>query len=50
MFAAETGDADGTVLEHGRAKLERKGCDVVVVNDDLESAADRLVALMIAPA
>ncbi len=32
-FAAETGDADGTVLEHGRAKLERKGCDVVVVNE-----------------
>lgn len=32
-FAAETGDADGTVLDHGRAKLARKGCDVLVVNE-----------------
>ncbi len=32
-FAAETGDDDGTVLEHGRAKLERKGCDLLVVNE-----------------
>ena len=32
-FAAETGDADGTVLEHGRAKLTRKGCDLLVVNE-----------------
>lgn len=32
-FAAETGDADGTVIEHGRAKLARKGCDLLVVND-----------------
>jgi phosphopantothenoylcysteine decarboxylase/phosphopantothenate--cysteine ligase len=32
-FAAETGDAHGTVLEHGRAKLERKGCDLLVVNE-----------------
>ncbi|GAA5153350.1 bifunctional phosphopantothenoylcysteine decarboxylase/phosphopantothenate--cysteine ligase CoaBC [Nocardioides marinquilinus] len=32
-FAAETGDADGTVLEHARAKLARKGCDLLVVND-----------------
>ena len=31
-FAAETGDADGSVLEHGRAKLVRKGCDAIVVN------------------
>jgi phosphopantothenoylcysteine decarboxylase/phosphopantothenate--cysteine ligase len=31
-FAAETGDARGTVLEHGRAKLARKGCDLLVVN------------------
>ncbi|WP_228717630.1 bifunctional phosphopantothenoylcysteine decarboxylase/phosphopantothenate--cysteine ligase CoaBC [Allosaccharopolyspora coralli] len=31
-FAAETGDPDTTVLEHGRAKLERKGCDLLVVN------------------
>jgi phosphopantothenoylcysteine decarboxylase/phosphopantothenate--cysteine ligase len=32
-FAAETGDATGTVLELGRAKLARKGCDLLVVND-----------------
>lgn len=32
-FAAETGDGVGTVLEHGTAKLARKGCDLLVVND-----------------
>src|SRR4051812_42000469 len=32
-FAAETGDADADVLTHGRAKLARKGCDLLVVND-----------------
>jgi phosphopantothenoylcysteine decarboxylase/phosphopantothenate--cysteine ligase len=32
-FAAETGDARGTVLDHGRAKLASKGCDLLVVND-----------------
>ena len=32
-FAAETGDASGSVLEHGRAKLSRKGCDLLVVNE-----------------
>jgi phosphopantothenoylcysteine decarboxylase/phosphopantothenate--cysteine ligase len=32
-FAAETGDADGGVLDHGRAKLARKGCDLLVVNE-----------------
>lgn len=32
-FAAETGDANGSVAEHGRAKLERKGCELLVVND-----------------
>jgi phosphopantothenoylcysteine decarboxylase/phosphopantothenate--cysteine ligase len=31
-FAAETGDSSGTVLDHGRAKLARKGCDYLVVN------------------
>jgi phosphopantothenoylcysteine decarboxylase/phosphopantothenate--cysteine ligase len=31
-FAAETGDANGDVLSHGRAKLARKGCDLLVVN------------------
>jgi len=32
-FAAETGDDDGSVLDHGRAKLARKGCDLLVVNE-----------------
>ncbi|MBK1788157.1 bifunctional phosphopantothenoylcysteine decarboxylase/phosphopantothenate--cysteine ligase CoaBC [Prauserella cavernicola] len=31
-FAAETGDEQGSVLEHARAKLKRKGCDLLVVN------------------
>ncbi|WP_454729235.1 bifunctional phosphopantothenoylcysteine decarboxylase/phosphopantothenate--cysteine ligase CoaBC [Cellulosimicrobium protaetiae] len=31
-FAAETGDADGSVLDHGRAKARRKGADLLVVN------------------
>jgi phosphopantothenoylcysteine decarboxylase/phosphopantothenate--cysteine ligase len=32
-FAAETGDATGSVLDHARRKLARKGCDLLVVND-----------------
>ncbi|MDO5633642.1 MAG: phosphopantothenoylcysteine decarboxylase, partial [Micrococcus sp.] len=32
-FAAETGDPDTSVLEHARAKLQRKGCELLVVND-----------------
>ncbi len=31
-FAAETGDEKADVLAHGRAKLARKGCDLLVVN------------------
>ncbi|MFD4428599.1 bifunctional phosphopantothenoylcysteine decarboxylase/phosphopantothenate--cysteine ligase CoaBC [Nocardia sp. NPDC058497] len=31
-FAAETGDDNGDVLTHARAKLARKGCDLLVVN------------------
>jgi phosphopantothenoylcysteine decarboxylase/phosphopantothenate--cysteine ligase len=31
-FAAETGDENGDVLEHATAKLKRKGCDLLVVN------------------
>jgi phosphopantothenoylcysteine decarboxylase/phosphopantothenate--cysteine ligase len=31
-FAAETGDADGDVLHHGRAKALRKGADLLAVN------------------
>jgi phosphopantothenoylcysteine decarboxylase/phosphopantothenate--cysteine ligase len=32
-FAAETGDAGHTVLDHARDKLARKGCDVLVANE-----------------
>ncbi|MEO6471983.1 MAG: bifunctional phosphopantothenoylcysteine decarboxylase/phosphopantothenate--cysteine ligase CoaBC [Aeromicrobium sp.] len=32
-FAAETGDVNGTVIDHARSKLARKGCDLLVVND-----------------
>ncbi|GAA1353820.1 bifunctional phosphopantothenoylcysteine decarboxylase/phosphopantothenate--cysteine ligase CoaBC [Arthrobacter koreensis] len=31
-FAAETGDDSGSVLEYGRRKLERKGSDLLVLN------------------
>ncbi|HRO30158.1 bifunctional phosphopantothenoylcysteine decarboxylase/phosphopantothenate--cysteine ligase CoaBC [Citricoccus sp.] len=31
-FGAETGDAERSVLEHGAAKLARKGCEMLVVN------------------
>ena len=31
-FAAETGDEHGDVLTHARAKLARKGCDLLLVN------------------
>jgi phosphopantothenoylcysteine decarboxylase/phosphopantothenate--cysteine ligase len=31
-FAAETGDSGADVLDHARAKLKRKGCDLLVVN------------------
>lgn len=31
-FAAETGDAHASVLDHGRAKARRKGADLLVVN------------------
>ncbi len=32
-FAAETGDATGSVMDHAMAKLARKGCELLVVND-----------------
>jgi phosphopantothenoylcysteine decarboxylase/phosphopantothenate--cysteine ligase len=32
-FAAETGDASSSVLDLARAKLARKGCDLLVVNE-----------------
>jgi phosphopantothenoylcysteine decarboxylase/phosphopantothenate--cysteine ligase len=38
-FAAETGDSESEVLGHGRAKLARKGCDLLVVNEVSERKA-----------
>lgn len=38
-FAAETGDEHGTVLQYGQAKLRRKGCDLMVVNQVGEDLA-----------
>jgi phosphopantothenoylcysteine decarboxylase/phosphopantothenate--cysteine ligase len=32
-FAAETGDANGSVMDHARAKFARKGSDIQVVNE-----------------
>ena len=32
-FAAETGDASGSVMDHARAKFARKGSDIQVVNE-----------------
>ncbi|MFD1054793.1 bifunctional phosphopantothenoylcysteine decarboxylase/phosphopantothenate--cysteine ligase CoaBC [Terrabacter terrigena] len=32
-FAAETGDVDGSVMDHARAKFARKGSDLQVVNE-----------------
>jgi phosphopantothenoylcysteine decarboxylase/phosphopantothenate--cysteine ligase len=32
-FAAETGDDHGSVLDLARAKLTRKGCDLLVANE-----------------
>ncbi len=32
-FAAETGDAENSVLDYGAAKLARKGCELLVVNE-----------------
>jgi phosphopantothenoylcysteine decarboxylase/phosphopantothenate--cysteine ligase len=36
-FAAETGDAHGSVLDYGRAKLRTKGVDLLVVNEVSDS-------------
>lgn len=32
-FAAETGDAETSALEHAKAKLVRKGCDLLMCNE-----------------
>lgn len=51
-FAAETGDAEHSVLELGREKLARKGCDVLVVNevgrDKTFGADDNTVSILVA--
>jgi phosphopantothenoylcysteine decarboxylase/phosphopantothenate--cysteine ligase len=32
-FAAETGDSESDALSYAQAKLQRKGCDLLVVNE-----------------
>ncbi|WP_129658690.1 bifunctional phosphopantothenoylcysteine decarboxylase/phosphopantothenate--cysteine ligase CoaBC [Rothia uropygialis] len=49
-FAAETGSADQSVAELGRAKLASKGCDVLVVNEvgtDLVFGKDETAATIL---
>lgn len=43
-FAAETGDSGGSALEYGLAKLARKGCELLVLNEvgADESGAERV--------
>lgn len=51
-FAAETGDEAGDVLAHARAKLERKGCDLLVANEvgrDLTFGKDETVVHLLRP-
>ena len=51
-FAAETGDDQASVIEHGRAKLARKGCDALVVNDvrgDLAFGSDTNEVVILMP-
>jgi phosphopantothenoylcysteine decarboxylase/phosphopantothenate--cysteine ligase len=49
-FAAETGDAGATWLEHGRAKLAKYGVDLLIANQvgtDLTFGADHSAAVVI---
>lgn len=51
-FAAETGDATGDVLDLARAKLARKGCDLLVANEvgaDKTFGQDTSTVHLIAP-
>lgn len=51
-FAAETGDEEGDVLAHARAKLARKGCDLLVANEvgeDLTFGQDRSTVHLLRP-
>ncbi len=49
-FAAETGDAEASALEHARRKFRAKGCDVLVANevgDGLAFEVERNAAVII---
>jgi phosphopantothenoylcysteine decarboxylase/phosphopantothenate--cysteine ligase len=51
-FAAETGDDEGSVLDHARAKLARKGCDLLVANevgDGITFGLDTSTAYLLRP-
>ncbi len=51
-FAAETGDDTGDVLTHARAKLQRKGCDLLVANEvgpDLTFGQDDTLVHLLRP-
>lgn len=51
-FAAETGDASGDVLSHARAKLARKGVDLLVANQvgrDITFGKDESVVHLLRP-
>lgn len=51
-FAAETGDEEGDVLHHARAKLARKGCDLLVANEvgtDLTFGRDESTVHLLRP-
>ncbi len=51
-FAAETGDEQGDVLHHARAKLARKGCDLLVANEvgtDLTFGQDQSTVHLLRP-
>lgn len=51
-FAAETGDATGDVVTLARAKLERKGCDLLVANEvgrDVTFGKDESVVHLLRP-
>ncbi len=51
-FAAETGDAQGSVMDHARAKFARKGSDLQVVNEvgtDLTFGKDETTVHLLLP-
>ena len=51
-FAAETGDAEGDVLHHARAKMVRKGVDLLVANEvgaDVTFGKDSSTVFLLTP-